>query len=112
MSRRPPSRALTAGDSRSGVSTASPAIRVAAARIAAMPGMAISGPGSEAGDEVIEHTLDLGLVKRRRMADAGHRHGKEVRLGGDHALQPLLGQKIVDSAGHARRREVAQGTEQ
>src|SRR5471032_2376757 len=67
-SRRPPSRALTAGDSRSGVTTACPASRPAAARIAAIS-------GSEAGDEAIEDFLYRRLVERRDMADVrdGHR---------------------------------------
>src|SRR5260221_13948387 len=107
ISSPPPSRALTAGDSRSGVSTAWPAMRPAAARMASISGSLTSEPRNE----VIEDTSDFWLVEGWGMADAGHGHRREIRLGFDHARKPVLGQNVGDRAAHDEGRRIAQRAE-
>src|SRR5260221_13794375 len=107
ISSPPPSRALTAGDSRSGVSTAWPAMRAAAARMASISGSLTSEPRNE----VIENTFDFRLVEGWGMADAGHGHRRQIRLGRDHARKPVLGQNVGDRAAHHQRRHITQGAE-
>src|SRR5215469_8282322 len=85
--RRPPSRAFTTGDSMSGVRTARPSSRAAAARMSASSGSA--GRGSEATDEGIDGGGCIGFVEIRRVADTRHGNTLEVGLGKRHSLEGL-----------------------
>src|SRR5579864_365851 len=84
---RPPSRALTTGDSMRGVRTARSSSRVAAARISARPGSVERG--SEAADEGIDSGGGIRFVEVGRMADIGHGNTLEVGLGKRHPLEGL-----------------------
>src|SRR5690349_1039555 len=100
-------RAFSAGDSSSGVSTAWPAMRLAAASTSATAGM--RSARSERAKEVIEYLANRRFVHRGRVPDPGQREMDHVGLLRLHAEQRLLGQDIRHSAPDDKGGAIADG---
>src|SRR5690349_23451918 len=89
-------RALRAGDSSSGVSTAKPAMRFAAASTSAMVGTRRAR--SELAKEVMHHLTNRRFVHCRRVPDAGQRVVDQIGLLRLHAEKGFGGEDIRYSA--------------
>src|SRR5262249_28196985 len=96
---RPPAILLSAGDSTSGVRTAWPLMRCAAAWMSASV-----TAGSEVAEEVMQGSLYFGFFQGRRMADIAYGHADQVGLFFRHAVESGGGDHVGPGAAERQHR--------